>query len=238
MREASERLDPASRARAVRRDSHDSHGPGLPPAVALDARALTPTLLEWWAVRRTLPRVRPLWTGVRLARWRGAPEGSAVVICGLAGALTPDLRAGAVLAPEWVGRPDGTIMRCDAGLMRALLDAATALGFQPETGPLLTAPTLVTGPDREMWARRGYVAADMETGLLADARLRVATVRVILDDAENPISEQWLTPLRALLRPSAWRELWWLRQAAPAYSLRAAEVLKAASRRFAPPDPG
>lgn len=235
MCDASEGVYPASSASTAQRDGDDQ---SLLHATMTDVQVLTPTFLERWAVRRKLPHLHPHWTGVRLARWNGARERSAVVICGLAGALSPDLRAGSVLVPDWVGRPDGTILRCDAGLTRALLEGATALGFQPETGPLLTAPTLVTGHERKTWAQRGYIAADMETGLLAEQGLRVATVRVILDGVQNPISAQWLMPLRTLLRPSAWQELWWLCRAAPAYSLRAAEVLKAASHRLDQPDHG
>lgn len=209
---------PARRSRS-RRSAH---------AAMADVQILAPTFLERWAVRRTLPHLRAAWTGTRLARWKGAREGSGLVVCGLAGALAPGLRAGTVLVPEWVGRPDGTMLRCDAGLARALLQAASELGFQPETGPMLTAPSLVTGSDRERWAESGYLAADMETGLLAGQGLRVATVRVILDDAQHPISEEWLTPLQAMLRPAMWHELWWLFRVAPVYSLRAAAVLKAA----------
>jgi hypothetical protein len=230
MHDASEGLYTANRA-----DPAGQHRrrPDLSHPAMTDVQVLTPTFLERWAVRRKLPRLHPVWTGVRLARWRGAREGSIVVVCGLAGAIAPSLRPGCVLVPDWVGRPDGTILRCDAELTRGLIEGAAALGFQPETGPLLTAPTLVTGSEREIWARRGYVAADMETGLLAGRGLRVATVRVILDGVRNPISSRWLTPLRALPRPGMWQELWWLCRAAPAYSLRAAEVLEAASQRLA-----
>lgn len=235
MRDTDEGLHTAHRASAPGR-----HKPHLEPSHSpmTDTQVLTPTFLERWAVRRRLPRPHPVWTGVRLARWRGAREGAVVVVCGLAGALTPSLLPGCVLVPEWVGRPDGTILRCDAELTRALIEGAAALGYQPETGPLLTAPTLVTGAEREAWARRGYVAADMETGLLAGQGLRVATIRVILDGVRDPISAQWLTPLRALPRLSMWQELWWLFRAAPAYSLRAAEVLEAAFPRFASAQPG
>lgn len=226
MHEDSEGLYPANHAGATQR-SRSHRSPSQPTLT--DVQVLTPTLLERWAVRRRLPHLRPAWTGVRLARWSGAHERSRVVVCGVAGALAPSIHPGCVLVPEWVGRPDGTILRCDAGLVHALLDGAAALGYEPETGPLLTAPTLVTGPERETWARRGYVAADMETGLLAGHGFgAVATVRVILDGAQSSISDQWLTPLRALVQPGAWRELWWLCRVAPAYSLRAADVLKAA----------
>lgn len=225
MHEASEGLLPGNR-RDVGQQGISRRSPA--PAATADVQVLTPTFLEWWAVRRTLPHVRPVWTGTGLAHWKGAREGSSVVVCGLAGALASGLRAGTVVVPDWISRPDGTMLRCDAGLARTLLQAASELGFQPETGPMLTAPSLVTGSDRGRWARRGYVAADMETGLLAERGLRVATIRVVLDDAQHPIAEEWLTPLRTVLQPARWHELWWLFRVAPMYSLRAAAVLKAA----------
>ena len=235
MRESDEGLQTAHRA-----STSERRKPRPEPLYLkqMGAQILTPTFLERWAVHRRLPRAHPIWTGVRLARWRGAREGSVVVVCGLAGALIPSLRPGCVVVPEWVGRPDGTVLRCDAELTRWLREGASALGYQPDTGPLLTAPTLVTGAEREVWARRGYVAADMETGLLAGQGLRVATIRVILDGVRNSLSEQWLTPLQALRRPDMWRELWWLFRAAPAYSLRAAEVLEAATQCFVAAQPG
>jgi Phosphorylase superfamily len=193
---------------------------------------LAPTLLEYWAVRRRLRSPRASWAGVRLARWQGAPAGSVVVVCGLAGALTSGREPGTVLVPEQVGLADGTTMRCDGELVRALAGAARSLGFEPETGPVLTAPSLVAGAARADWARRGFVAAEMETGLLAKRRLRVATVRVILDSPEHGISQEWQTPARAMLRPDLWGELWWLCRTAPAYALRAADVLQLGLRRL------
>jgi hypothetical protein len=105
--------------------------------------------------------------------------------------------------------------------------AARMLHFQPDTRPLLTAPSLVVGNERHTWFQRGFVAADMETGLLAGQNLRVATIRVVLDTPDYGISPAWQEPARALLQPSLWRELFWLSRAAPRYALRAARVLKA-----------
>jgi hypothetical protein len=164
---------------------------------------------------------------MQLARWRGAQQGSIVVVCGLAGALAPGLPPGTVLVPEQVGLASGEIMYCDPAVVQALVTAARALHFQPDTRPLLTAPSLVIGGERSKWYRRGYVAADMETGLLAGRHLRVATVRVVLDSPEHGISPQWLRPAWALLHPQLWRELLWLGRMAPRYALRAAQVLKA-----------
>jgi hypothetical protein len=187
---------------------------------------LAPTFLEYWAVRCTLPHAHASWAGVRLARWKGSGQGSIVVVCGLAGALVPDLRPGTVLIPDRVGLADGGIMHCDPALVQALVAAARTLHFRPDTGPLLTAQSLIVGDDRHDWSRRGFVAADMETGLLAGRNLRVATVRVVLDSPEHGLSPDWLRPTRALLQPPLWRELFWLSRVAPLYALRAAQVLK------------
>jgi hypothetical protein len=198
-------------------------------------RILAPTLLEYWAVRRMLPNASAQWAGVRLARWKGAREGSVVVVCGLAGALAPGLRPGTVLVPERVGLPDGRIMRCDPELVQALVTAARTLGFRSDTGPLLTALSLVVGPARHEWAGRGFVAVDMETGLLAELNLRVATIRVVLDSPEHGISREWLSPASAVLRPRLWRELFWLCRVAPRYALRAAAVLQAGLEQLTRP---
>jgi hypothetical protein len=125
-----------------------------------------------------------------------------------------------------VGLADGRIMHCDPTLVQALVTAALALHFRPDTGPLLTAQSLIVGSARQDWFQRGFVAADMEVGLLAGRNLRVATIRVVLDSPEHGISPDWLRPSRALLQPSLWREFFWLSRAAPLYALRAAHVLK------------
>lgn len=183
-------------------------------------------MLEYWAVRRTLPRARARWAGVRLARWQGVRQGSIVVVCGLAGALTPDLPAGTVLIPDQVGLPDGRIMHCDSILVQALLAAARTLRLRADSRPLLTAQSLVVGDERHDWFQRGFVAADMEAGLLAERNLRVAAIRVVLDSPAQSISPDWLRLARALRQPSLWQELCWLSRVAPRYALRAAHVLK------------
>jgi hypothetical protein len=187
---------------------------------------LAPTFLEYCAARCTLSHVRVSWTGVGLARWKRARQDSIVVVCGLAGALVSGLPPGTVLIPEQVGLPDGKIIQCDPTLVQALVTAANASGFQPATGPMLTTDSLLVGDERREWVQRGFVAADMETGLLTGQNLRVATVRVILDSPEHSISSDWLRPARAMLQPSLWRELFWLSSAAPHYALRAARVIK------------
>jgi hypothetical protein len=188
---------------------------------------LAPTFLEYWAVRRTLPQAHASWAGVRLARWKGVRQGTIVIVCGLAGALAPGLLPGTVLIPDQVGLADGKIMYCDPTLVQALVTAARTLHFRPDTRPLLTAQSLIVGSDRHDWSQRGFVAADMETGLLAERNLRVATIRVVLDSPEHSISPDWLRPTRVLLQPQLWQQLFWLSRVAPRYAFRAAHVLKA-----------
>ncbi len=190
---------------------------------------LAPTWLEYRAVRRVLPRARASWTGMRLARWQGTQQGSPVVVCGLAGALATDLPPGTILIPERIGLVDGSSLSCDPVLVQSLTAAARSMSFQPDSRPLLTAPTLIVDAERQPWLQRGFVAADMETGLLAGRNLRVATIRVVLDTPNHALSADWLRPTRAMLHPSLWRELLWLSRVAPRYALRAAYVLKAAS---------
>jgi hypothetical protein len=196
---------------------------------------LAPTLLEYCAVQLallampcTLPHARVSRVGVRLAHWKGARQGSVVVVCGLAGALASGLPPGTVLIPERVGLVDGRSMSCDPVLVQALVTAALTLRFRPDTRPLVTAPSLIVGNERDYWFRQGFVAVDMETGLLMGQNLRVATIRVVLDSPEYGISPDWLRPTRALLQPSLWPELFWLVRVAPQYALRAAHVLKVA----------
>jgi hypothetical protein len=190
-----------------------------------DLEILAPTWLEYWAVKRTIRRTRVSHTGMRLAHWSGTQRASQVIVCGLAGALAPGLCPGTIAIPDWVGLTDGSSVQCDPTLVEALAAAAQELHFQLDSRPMLTAPTLITGDARLEWYKRGFAAVDMETGLLAGQKLRVATIRVVLDSAEHDISTDWLRAKRALLQPAHWRELGWLSIAAPRYALRAARVL-------------
>jgi hypothetical protein len=192
-----------------------------------NVEVVAPTGLEYWALRAVQLPAHVRRSGVGLANWRVATEVEAVVTCGLAGSLISSLIPGTVHIPDLVRSPTGEVARCDPSLRVALIGAARSIGFNPETGPLLTAATIVTGSDRDAWSRRGFVAADMETGLLISRVPRFAAIRVILDSPERSISDRWLAPSTAVLRPTLWPELLWLVQAAPRYALRAARVLKA-----------
>jgi hypothetical protein len=195
--------------------------------VRKNVEILAPTWLEYRATRRTLPQAQISRTGISLARWRGANRGASVIVCGLAGALAPELPAGTILVPSWVGLADGTQMQCDPLLVEMLTTAACNLRLPLDTGPMLTARTLVVGDERQRWFQQGFVAADMETGLLAGRNLRVATVRVVLDTPARELPPDLARSTRALFQPLFWRELLWLSHAAPRYARLAARVLKA-----------
>jgi hypothetical protein len=197
-------------------------------------RILAPTALEAWMARRELRTVPVTRTGVALSRWPEREDGSVVLLCGLAGALTLDLEPGSIVVPEVIGLPDGRQIRCHPGWSWTLVTAARALGFETDTRPLLTAPALVTGGARARWAEQGFVAADMEAGLLAARGWEVATVRVILDTPARSLAGDWERPSRAILRPRLWREAVWLAHSAPRYSSRAARIVHHALE-LAPP---
>ncbi len=195
---------------------------------------LAATRIEAWAARYVLPReVAVLRTGIGLRRGP-PPRVRAFVSCGLAGALSDSLAPGAVVVPRWVGLPSGERLECYPPLVEALARAARELGCEPVTGPMLTAPSLVTGRARREWAGRGFVAVDMETGLLLRRFPRGAAVRVVLDTPERDLSAGWERPARALLDPTLWPQAARMGLLAPACALRAAEVVRRALGR---PDP-
>jgi hypothetical protein len=188
------------------------------PEIAL----LAATSLEARALRRELPDADIVTAGIALSKgfsWRDR----AVVSCGLAGGLRPDLPTGTLLLPRQVRRSDGRILDCDPDLIDAFAHAARALHIEPVFDPLLTADAIVRGPERAVWAARGFAGVDMETGRI-DAP-RVAAVRVILDTPQRELSQDWLHPIRAMFKPWNWPQLIWLAREAPRAAHRAACVV-------------
>jgi hypothetical protein len=181
------------------------------------------TRLEAEAVRRAAPRLHVVESGVALARTGADEYGEAVVTCGLAGGLRSDLATGSIVIPDAVSTPDGEPIACDRSLSDALVAAARELGHKPYRGSLLTSSELVIGSARSLWAKRGYVAADMETGFVR-AR-RIAAVRVILDTPAHELNEAWLRPVSVLWRPWLWPQAIWLMREAPRCARLASEVV-------------
>jgi len=189
---------------------------------------LAATGLEAWALRRRLRGVPVRRTGIALRGWGVTPGAGAAILAGLAGGLEGGVEPGTVAIPSVMGLPDGERLECDPIWTAKLREAAARLGYRTVSGPLLTAPQLVTGPARAYWGQRGFVAADMEAGLLLSAGWRVATVRVILDTPAHPIDGSWEQPVRAFLTPRLWMELLWLTERAPRYAFLAARIVQRA----------
>jgi hypothetical protein len=148
------------------------------------------------------------------------------ISCGLAGGLREDIPSGAVLIPQEVVSVDGERRRCDPEFVRALTEAARALGFQPLSQPLLTAPSIVRGAERARWAQHGYIGVDMETALLRSNA--VAAVRIVLDTPKQELSDDWERPLTAMMRPWNWPQALWLARFAPGFARRAAQITRTA----------
>jgi hypothetical protein len=185
------------------------------------------TRLEERAVRRALgPSATIVRAGVGLSRRPTFGDAEIVVSCGLAGGTRRDLPTGTVLVPFEVGAADGPRRACDADVAYALVAGARRLGIEPVTSPLASATAIVRGGARERYAALGFAAVDMETAFV-DAP-RIAAVRVILDTPLRELSEAWISPLRALRTPAAWRELPWLAREGPRCADVAARVLAAA----------
>lgn len=221
-------IEPMGMRRAVPWSGPTRAGAGHAAAVTV----ITATRLEAWAVRRTVRGEHIIQAGVGLRRLRRSEYGQVVVTCGLAGAVRPGLPTGSVIIPDRVLRPDGGWLTCDPSLVASLVAASRELGLEPDRGPLGTASTFVRGAARQSWVERGCVAVDMETGLLTASR--IAAVRVVLDTPEQDLSEVWRRPALVLVHPEVWREALWLCRAAPRCARRAATVLAAALRAYAP----
>ncbi len=196
---------------------------------------LAPTFFEYLLARSVRPDVRVRHVGMRMSRWRDENASEAVILCGLAGSLTPDLRPGDVVIPDEYSFEGDGVRTVDPLLASALRQAARSLGCMPHAGRLLTAPRLVTGDGRNHWAEKGFIAADMESALIPE-RLRFAVIRVILDAPGRSISSEWTSPFSAIVDPQRWREMLWMARYAPWFARRAAVIAGAAARLVADPE--
>jgi hypothetical protein len=184
------------------------------------------TRLEANAIRREAPKLRVVLCGIGLRKVRSGEFGDAVVSSGLAGGLRDDLPTGSVVIPQSVAVEGGVATSCDPELSAALIAAAQKLGYVPLRGSLLTSAAIISGEARSSWACAGFIAADMETGLIRAPR--VAAVRVILDTPHNELSDAWRKPASALTRPYLWPQGLWLARNAPRCARIAAQIVAAA----------
>ena len=130
---------------------------------------LAPTLFEYLIIRTARPGVRVRHAGMRLSRWRDDKAPEMVILCGLAGSLTPELRPGDVVIPDECAFEGDGVRLVDPTLACLLRQTARSRGYTPLVGRLLTSRRLVTGDERKHWAEKGFMAADMEAALLTGA---------------------------------------------------------------------
>ncbi|HXZ99799.1 MAG TPA: hypothetical protein VEK76_05565 [Candidatus Binatia bacterium] len=195
---------------------------------------LAPTRLEWLALRRCLaangpaPGIEVIRCGVGMRRYQ-PPSGtrSALITCGLAGGLRPELIPGTVVVASSVAMEDGEPVGCDPAWVGTLTAGVRSLGIEPVVGPMVTVRRLAVGPERVVWAARGFAAADMETALIAPTGAPLGSLRVILDAPSREVSAGWSSPRRAGVDPRRWSEMAWLARRAPAYALLAGRCLAA-----------
>ncbi|HLI52372.1 MAG TPA: hypothetical protein VKU87_11270 [Thermomicrobiaceae bacterium] len=212
---------------------------GKEPEFSDSPTIVTATRFEYLLTRLAAPRSRVICGGLRLERLLvpnpetatagGSILDGEVILSGLAGSLVPELAPGSVLIPSLVADVDGNRFECDPRLVERLRQSARSRGFEPRDGHLLTAPNIVTGIERQMWAERGFAAVEMEAVILARTATPFATVRVILDSPSRSLSRGWEHPAGALASLDGWREVAWLAAAAPLYTLRSARIAATAS---------
>jgi Phosphorylase superfamily len=175
------------------------------------------------AAHRAAPSLPVRRVGIALAEWLEHPV-EVGISAGLAGGLRDDLPPGTVVVADRVATPLEPAVPCDPEWTGWLRAAADRLGLHCVSGPMITTPALVTDTERGRWAAEGYLAADMESGLLIRRVPRLAVARVILDTPKHEVSPKWATPWKAALDPRLVRETVWLARYAGAFARRAALV--------------
>jgi 4-hydroxy-3-methylbut-2-en-1-yl diphosphate reductase len=160
---------------------------------------------EYAALHGTVPRARLQRCGMgpeRVRAWlprMAELDLGAVVVAGVAGGLSPELRAGdVVVASEVRGAHGRTVLRAAAPLVAEL----RAMGMRVHAGPMVSATHIVSGREREQLAATGALAVDMESAAVVDAlrdrHLPIAVVRVIVDTAHAPLHRIATVPAGAL----------------------------------------
>lgn len=117
---------------------------------------------------------------------------SGLVSFGLAGGLSPDLRAGDVIVPEGV---------LDHAGRRWTVDPTLSARFGVPAGWLLAATGIIAtrAAKRESWEQTGAAAVDLESGAVAmvaaEHRLPFAVLRAICDPADRGLPPAAMTAL-------------------------------------------
>ena len=167
---------------------------------------LAPLAIERALLRRASGRVIRTGVGPRsaevaVARLRESRDVDGVAIAGFCGAVDPSLRPGDVVVASRVVA-DGT----ERTIPSASLVAADLRrrGLRAVTGPIASVERIVRGEEREVLARRGAVAVDMESAWLAEAAgdRPVAVIRAVVDMPGHELRPS-LATLRAGLAAAA-----------------------------------
>ncbi|MBV8727111.1 MAG: hypothetical protein JO233_04940 [Candidatus Eremiobacteraeota bacterium] len=187
---------------------------------------VTATSLEYRIARAELPEVNVINAGIALVALEQRRFSGIAISCGLAGGLQDRWPTGTVIIPDVIRHPSGESVQCDAELVRKLRASAKALGAAYTGEPLLTSSSIVRGDARRTWAKHGFAAVDMESGLLHATR--VAAVRVVLDTPQRELNAAWLRPATLIFHPQAWFELPWLAREGPRCARLAARVIRGA----------
>ena len=120
---------------------------------------------------------------------------AALVVIGLAGALDPALRTGAVVVYDGCLDGLGAETFCDQELARQLFEAFNRQGLSCQRGTGLSVARVVIEARQKLTLHQQTKAGvvDMETSLVlttvADLRLPCAAVRVVMDEAANDLPD-------------------------------------------------
>ena len=151
----------------------------------MSATFLTPLRTEWLALRPALDgQVR------RTGRSRALPEPPAgpVVVAGVAGALSPELRPGDLVVATRVIGPiaDPTDVH-ELPAAPLLAGALRRAGFRVHLGPVVTTERVIDDPAAraELAATTGAIAVDTESSLLLRGAEHAVVVRAIVDTPDQ-----------------------------------------------------
>jgi len=197
----------------------------------MSAVLCTPLRIERAAVGRTgLTVLRTGMGPARSARAAATLPDEAVIVAGVGGGLTPDLRAGDIVVASELRSPDAATVAVPSAPL--LAGALRRLGLTVHVGPVFSSPHLVDGAARRALAAGGALAVDMESATLAAgaAGRPFAAVRSIVDTVDHPLWRpgtvaRGVAGLRALRRAVPALEQW-------ARATGPREVLLAAPRSF------
>ena len=148
-----------------------------------------PMRFEARALRRGAPAARIVRTGMGGRRARTA--------AGFAGALSAEMEPGDVVVATEVRGADEPLECAATELVASMLRRA---GFRVHTGPIVSAPRLVFGAERERLAATGALAVDMESAWLARgcSERPWAVVRTIVDTPERDLHRPVATATGAI----------------------------------------